>query len=145
MLRQRRGFFMKKAGFTLTEIVIVLIILGTIAGLALPRFTTSIEKMKLAEGLQVLTVLLGAQKQYALEYGAYATDVNDLDVTIVPKYFGTPVVYDDSSKVAEITRSTNEYTLTIDENGIIYCNSPGTLLCERLACGKGVERNQCNE
>jgi len=132
-------------GFTLTEIVVVLIILGTIAGLALPRFTSTIEKMKLAEGLQVLTALLGAQKQYVLEYGTYATDINDLDVEIVPKYFNTPVVYDDVTKVAVVKRNTGEYTLTIDENGVIYCDSPSSLLCERLGCGKGGGGDQCNE
>ncbi|MBF0619151.1 MAG: prepilin-type N-terminal cleavage/methylation domain-containing protein [Candidatus Omnitrophica bacterium] len=45
----------KKSGFTLIEIIIVIIILGVLASLALPRMTMSLETAKLQEAFGVVS------------------------------------------------------------------------------------------
>lgn len=118
-----------QSGFTLAEIIVVIIILGVLAGLALPRFTGTIERMRATEGVQLLTALLGAQKAYKLETGSYTTVLDDLDITI-PRAdnFNTPTVANPGNPItypiATITRTT-AYILGINEEGKICCKNSG--------------------
>ena len=120
-------------GFTLTEIITVIIIVGIIASLALPRFTGTFERMRASEGVQMLTALLGAQKTYRFENGgAYATDPTVLDVTIdrSSNFILPPSVANPPDPVANwiarIRRSGgNGYWLQINENGTITCANAG--------------------
>ncbi len=118
------------------EIIIVIIILGVIAGLALPNISFSIEKSKSAEGVQILTALLGGQRAFAIDHnGTYTTDTNQLDVT-VPRSdnFNTPILRDGSSGVlAEISSRNNHYELSINPAGHIGCtDDSGGSYCSRL-------------
>ena len=121
-----------KAGFTLSEIITVIIIVGIMASLALPRFTGTFERMRAAEGVQILTALLSAQKTYRFERGAYATDPTVLDVTIdrSSNFIIPPSVANPADPVANwiarIRRSGgNGYWLQINENGTITCANAG--------------------
>ncbi|OGX37481.1 MAG: hypothetical protein A3C36_06320 [Omnitrophica WOR_2 bacterium RIFCSPHIGHO2_02_FULL_52_10] len=126
--------FKNNAGFTLAEIITVIIIVGIIASLALPRFTGTFERMRAAEGVQILTALLGAQKTFKFESptGAYATNPNQLDVTIdrSSNFLLPPTVANPANPVnnpiASIRRSgTGGYWLQINENGTITCANAG--------------------
>lgn len=128
--------FKNKSGFTLSEIITVIIIVGIIASLALPRFTGTFERMRAAEGIQMLTSLLGAQKTYRFERGAYATDPTLLDVTIdrSSNFILPPTVANPADPVANpiarIRRSgANGYWLQINENGTITCTAGGNPSC----------------
>lgn len=54
----------RNSAFTLTEVVAVIIIIGVLANLALPRYHIFVERMRAAEGMQILTALLGAQNAF---------------------------------------------------------------------------------
>ena len=71
-----------RKGFTLTEIVVTVIIVSVLASVALPRFTGVFERVRASEGVRILTALLRAQKVYEAENGSYATDPADLDIEI---------------------------------------------------------------
>ena len=55
----------KKEGFTLTEILIVLVILGVIAGLALPAYFNTVEQGRSNESRVNLSIVLMGEKVYA--------------------------------------------------------------------------------
>lgn len=125
----------RRSGFTLTEIVVTVVIVSVMVSFALPRFTGTFERVRAAEGVQILTALLAAQKAYDAEDGSYTVNLADLDVTIDrAQYFnvGTIAVFDPGDPVANpiaaITR-TGAYTLDINENGDIACSGGGAFTC----------------
>lgn len=59
---------MKKKGFTLLELLIVVVILAILAGLALPQYLRTIKRAREAEGLQSLGVARSALMRYYAEW-----------------------------------------------------------------------------
>lgn len=56
-------------GFTLTELVIVVIIVGILAAIASPLFVKAVKKGKAAEAYAELGAIRGAMERYYLENG----------------------------------------------------------------------------
>ena len=117
-------------GFTLTEIIIAIVIVGVLATLALPRFTGALERVRASEGVQILTALLRAQKAYEIENGSYSAVLADLDVAIerAENFDLPPTVTNPADPVANPIASikrTGSYTLDINENGDINCTDGG--------------------
>ena len=118
------------SGFTLTEIMVTIIIVSVLASVALPRFTGVIERVRAVEWVQIWTALLGAQKAYEAEHGNYSAILADLDIEIdraanfnLPPTVVAPDPDDlNADPVAAITR-TGSYTLDIDEDGDIGCTN----------------------
>ena len=125
-----------KKGFTLLELIIVVIIIGILAGLAMPRFFKVVEKAKSAEAPGQLDYIRGSQIRYKAEWGNYSTDSSALDIeypntTENPtKYFWYANATDDATKLGLACRSKNlnsrgyHYTVKIDENGTIITDFP---------------------
>ncbi len=53
-----------KKGFTLLELLAVVMIIGILASIAMPQYRMAIEKARLAEGLSVLKSISDAQSRY---------------------------------------------------------------------------------
>jgi prepilin-type N-terminal cleavage/methylation domain-containing protein len=140
----------KKKGFTIMEVSIAILILSALSVLALPRLTTAVERMRSAEGMQILEALLKAQKNFELEnFGTYATDYTQLDVTIPNPGNFDPItdasIDIDPAGLAVVRRTGGAYTLTIDEFGTIFCAPSGAgTVCYNLGCKGGAGSNQCN-
>ncbi len=89
-------YLKKTESFTLIEIIIVVIIVGILAGLALPRYEKTLEKSRKAEAYSVLKSIHDAQMRYATRNSAYAANSNDLDINVpAGKYFSFTIRYND--------------------------------------------------
>jgi len=66
-------------GFTLIEIMIVLVILAVLAGLAIPAYNSSVEKSRKQEAIAVLGAVRGSQQRYMATKNTYATTYAQLD------------------------------------------------------------------
>ncbi len=82
--------FYKKKGFTLLELMIVVIIIGILASLALPRFIDATRKAREAEARSILGSIRSAQFRYYLEWNMYTPWIDRLDINLInpSKYYG---------------------------------------------------------
>ncbi len=71
-----------KSGFTLLEIIIVIIIVGVLASLALPRFFATVEFSKSTEALNAMSAVRGSlERCYLASAGTYVgCTIASLDV-----------------------------------------------------------------
>ena len=60
-----------KNGFTLVEILIVVVIIGILASLTIPRMTGQSEKARVAEAIGILSAMKRGEVAYFNEHGAY--------------------------------------------------------------------------
>mgnify|MGYP003804483995 CR=1 FL=1 len=67
-------------GFTLIELVVVIIIVGILAAMGFTQYTKMVEKGRTAEGKSVLGSLRTAQRARYLEVGSYTASIPDLPV-----------------------------------------------------------------
>lgn len=126
----KQDLLKKSFGFTLLEVIIVIIIMAILATFGIARFTRSIENQKAKQGVKLLYDLYSAQKRYFIDNGAYASNfaqiaANDISVKNPPFPGYTLTLPGTSTALAEFTRTSDPYTLTINDNGIISCTSPG--------------------
>ncbi|MCM8793048.1 MAG: prepilin-type N-terminal cleavage/methylation domain-containing protein [Candidatus Omnitrophica bacterium] len=66
----------RKEGFTLLEILVVIIIIGILATLALPQYMKTIKKARVAEASSNIGSLRGALLRYYQEYGTFPPDAS---------------------------------------------------------------------
>jgi prepilin-type N-terminal cleavage/methylation domain-containing protein len=124
---RNRNKFKTISAVTLLEVMIVVMIIGILSALALPRYLNAVEMVRAEEGQHILLSLFAAQKRYALEHqGVYATDLNALSFSLStnPANFQVPVNSDvavGGGMVAQVRRKENLYNLQINDQGIISC------------------------
>ncbi|MDD5225878.1 MAG: prepilin-type N-terminal cleavage/methylation domain-containing protein [Candidatus Omnitrophica bacterium] len=73
---------MSRGGMTLTEVLIVIVILGILAGLVLPRYLGQEERGIVAEAVGMLSAIRQAEVAYHLEHSAYTANLADLDLDL---------------------------------------------------------------
>ncbi len=71
--RRRLARARRERGFTLIEMMVVIVILGVLAGLVVPRFIDQPDKAKLVKAKAQIESLSLALKQYKLDNGFYPT------------------------------------------------------------------------
>lgn len=92
--------FYRKKGFTLLELMIVVIIVGILASLAMPRFIKAANKAREAEALSALGAIRSSQLRYYMEHTEYyasGADITGLDVSMQISDYYTYVGADGSA------------------------------------------------
>ncbi len=121
-----------KNGFTLIEVLIVVAILGIIAAVAIPSYSSYITKTRRAEAMALLTEVAGEQERYFSENNSYAAALTEIG------YPADAIDSEAGSYSVSITAQTaTSFTLTAarvagkpqerdDECGDLTINSIGT-------------------
>ena len=71
-----------KLGFTLLELLVVVLIIGILASIALPQYRKAVAKAELAQIINITKSIKLAQERYYLVNNQYTSDLNKLDINI---------------------------------------------------------------
>ena len=111
--RDDRSLFNNGNAFTLIELLVVVLIIGILAAVAVPQYTTAVEKSRATQALTLLKSVAEAQQAYYLANGTYAQSFDELAVDI-PWSGHTPWI-----DTAKDTRSNGDWTLQLfDYDGV---------------------------
>jgi len=119
---------MNRKGFTLVEVLIVVIIIGILAAIGIPQFADSIEKAKSGEAKAGLGHVQTGEKIYFAEHEMYTTVPGDLDISLSEKYWAFSITVGTNSLTytATATRSGNAHratqTITMTDDGTMGGN-----------------------
>ena len=70
-----------KAGFALMEVLIVVLIIGILAAVALPQYQIAVLKSRFAALMPIAKAMADSNEVYYMEHGSYGTSPTDLDIT----------------------------------------------------------------
>lgn len=75
---------MNRKGFTLIELLVVVLIIGVLSAVALPQYTTAIEKSRATEALTLSGAMRYAAERYYLQKDTWPKDatLNKLDIEL---------------------------------------------------------------
>lgn len=71
-----------RRGFTLTELLIVVLVIGVLAAIALPTYTKSVKKSRASDALKNLDIVSLKQQDYMLNNEKYADNFKALNIPI---------------------------------------------------------------
>ena len=76
----------RRVGFTLVELLVVVLIIGILSAIAIPQYQKAVWKSRATQSLVLVKNLANAQEVYFLENGTYATKFSDLifDFDVLP-------------------------------------------------------------
>jgi len=69
-----------QSGFTLIEILIVVLIIGILAALAMPQYMRAVERSRMTEAVTLLDAIAKAQQRNYMSTNTFSTNFSTLDV-----------------------------------------------------------------
>lgn len=136
------GLMRNKGGFTLIELVIVIIILGVLAAVAIPTYLTTIEKARGTQALNQLAEIKLNQDGRAITTGAYANGIGALGYAPL-----VGVVWDPGVSALFNYRILTGAPFNANQPGIVATRKEGTYMGRtiRMQLGAIAANNQPGE
>ena len=125
-----------KKGFTLLELLVVVLIIGILATIALPQYRKAVEKARMTEAISAVEAIAKANERFYLVYGNYTREIRDLDLDFNAEdaKYGKFSAYKgrhfklaatnsagEQKKIAIAVRIGDKYAISIDGSGKRYC------------------------
>ncbi len=130
---------MKRSGFTMIELVFVIVILGILASVAIPKLAATRDDANIAKASTEISSLISDLGSYYTAHGEFATDMAtmtnvDLNYTAGAdfKTDATEIFYNDKTrgvKCIKITSVDVNGTVKLEDNG----QAANSLFCKGLA------------
>ncbi len=134
----------EKKGFTLIELMLVVIIVGTLATLAIPRFSKAAKKAKIAEARSILKQIYQCSMSYYEEHGQWPpvhtfNDVSTQDYNWDPIYtlavhaptmtprFSYSITGGGTDEFEVIADPSNSFDKTLNDVGVITIDRLGKI------------------
>jgi type II secretion system protein G len=113
-----------KKAFTLVELLVVVLIIGILAVIALPKYQLAVEKARAQEGILAIKFIRQAIERHQLTTGNYPNSVDELDI-----YY--------TKLKTIINPSGGGETFSISNLFVLYLNHYGNnhILLDRMSAG----------
>ncbi len=119
------NFTKNKSGFTLIEIMIVVIIIGVLASLALPKFFSTVEYSRSQEALSAIATVRGGLERYYVSKGNSYTGATTSNIDTADPLKGQPNAH---FAIAVGSTSASGYTITATRNTVDGGTSTDTVV-----------------
>ena len=144
MLKKLKGYKNRK-GYTLVEVLTVVLIIAVLCAIALPSYRFAAEKARARQGITTLNKIAKAQSAYNTRFGQYSQtlsplplELKNIDNTFVSgdgfedEYFNY-MIYGNDSKSSAALRKQGSYELSIAyDTGIISCTPQENKICKMV-------------
>jgi len=118
---------MNRKAFTLTELLIVVLVIGILAAIGIPQLAASLEKARSADAKIGLNQIYRAEIVFEGDRRFYTDSVGDLaDVALTERYWSfridTPTSTSFTATATRTSGSRSGQTITLDNLGILSGN-----------------------
>lgn len=94
----------RRLAFSLIELMVVVMIIGILAMIGIPKFIRSVEESRASEAMTNIGAYVASQERYFTQFGSYASDPKALDMGFFEFSYFT---ISEFGKKITLTRNTN--------------------------------------